>query len=526
MSIVQGAIEAALALPLAQKLAAVFIGLPVLAIVINVLSQLLLPKDPTLPPVVFHVIPWFGSAAAYGMDPYKFLFDCREKYGDVFTFILLGRRMTVALGPKGNNLSLGGKITHVSAEEAYTHLTTPVFGKGVVYDCPNDMLMQQKKFIKHGLTTEALSSYAELMRGETRQYFRDHVVTGKPFEVLEMMQQLIILTASRTLQGKEVRENLDIRFAKLLEDLDKGFTPVNFLFPNLPLPSYKRRDKAQKEMSDFYMSIIEKRRSGEHDHENDMIAALQGSVYKNGVPLSDRDISHIMIAILMAGSHTSSATSSWFLLHLAYDQELQQALYDEQVQLFGNADGSFREMTLEDTRELPLMTACIRETLRLHAPIHSIYRKVMLDIAVPPSLAAPSKDGTYVIPKGHFIVAAPGVSQMDPRIWKDAKTWRPRRWLEEGWVANAANEEYTSGERVDYGFGAVSKGTESPYQPFGAGRHRCVGEQFAYLQLTMLVSEIIRTFKVEPGAPQFPETNYQTMIVLPLHGMIKLEPRK
>lgn len=26
------------------------------------------------------------------------------------------------------------------------HLTTPVFGKGVVYDCPNDMLMQQKKF--------------------------------------------------------------------------------------------------------------------------------------------------------------------------------------------------------------------------------------------------------------------------------------------------------------------------------------------------------------------------------------------
>lgn len=97
--------------------------------------------------MVFHVIPWFGSAAAYGMDPYKFLFDCREKYGDVFTFILLGRRMTVALGPKGNNLSLGGKITHVSAEEAYTHLTTPVFGKGVVYDCPNDMLMQQKKFV-------------------------------------------------------------------------------------------------------------------------------------------------------------------------------------------------------------------------------------------------------------------------------------------------------------------------------------------------------------------------------------------
>ncbi|OWT39018.1 cytochrome P450, family 51 (sterol 14-demethylase) [Cryptococcus neoformans Bt1] len=57
----------------------------------------------------------------------------------------MGRRVTVALGPKGNNLSLGGKISQVSAEEAYTHLTTPVFDKGVVYDCPNEMLMQQKK---------------------------------------------------------------------------------------------------------------------------------------------------------------------------------------------------------------------------------------------------------------------------------------------------------------------------------------------------------------------------------------------
>jgi len=28
--------------------------------------------------------------------------------------------MTVALGPKGNNLSLGGKVSQVSAEDAYT----------------------------------------------------------------------------------------------------------------------------------------------------------------------------------------------------------------------------------------------------------------------------------------------------------------------------------------------------------------------------------------------------------------------
>lgn len=463
---------------------------------------------------MFHYIPWFGSAAYYGMDPYKFMFECRDKYGDVFTFILLGRRMTVALGPKGNNLSLGGKTSHVSAEDAYTHLTTPVFGKGVVYDCPNEMLMQQKKFIKHGLTTEALESYAELMTEETRAWFKDSLKVTKEsgpktVEVIKVMAELIVLTASRTLQGKEVRAGMSARFAHLLEDLDKGFTPINFMFPNLPLPSYRRRDRAQKEMSDFYLSIMEKRRSGEHDHEHDMIAALQGSQYRNGVPLTDRDIAHMMIAILMAGQHTSSATSSWILLNLANNQDVQDKLYREQVELFGNADGTFRDMSYEDTKNMPVMDACIRETLRLHAPIHSIYRAVKQDIVVPQSLSAPSESGQYIIPKGNFIVAAPGVSQMDPRIWDNATTWRPERWLEVGGVAKAANEQYMAGEKVDYGFGSVSKGTESPYQPFGAGRHRCVGEQFAYLQLSELVGLIMRDYKLTLGTKEFPKTNYQ-----------------
>jgi sterol 14-demethylase len=519
------------ALPLPLKIVGAVVGVPLVVIALNVLQQLIVPKDPTAPPVVFHYIPWFGSAAYYGMDPYKFMFECRDKYGDVFTFILLGRRMTVALGPKGNNLSLGGKVSHVSAEDAYTHLTTPVFGKGVVYDCPNDMLMQQKKFIKHGLTTEALQSYADLMPAECQAYFAKELKLSKAnpgpktVDVLHMMAQLIVLTASRTLQGKEIRDNMSVRFAKLLEDLDKGFTPLNFMFPNLPLPSYRRRDRAQKEMSDFYMSIMAKRRTGEHDHEPDMIQALQGSVYRNGTPLTDRDIAHMMIALLMAGQHTSSATSSWFLLHLAHDQDLQQRLYDEQVEHFGNPDGTFRPMTYEDTKKLPVMDSCIRETLRLHAPIHSIYRKVLQPIVVPQSLAAPSEDKSYVIPKGNFIVAAPGVSQMDPKIWEDAPRWNPLRWLVDGGVAKTANEQYQAGEKVDYGFGAVSKGTESPYQPFGAGRHRCVGEQFAYLQLTLVVGEVLRNYKLTAAQKVFPATNYQTMIVLPLDPKINIEAR-
>lgn len=99
---------------------------------------------------------------------------------------------------------------------------------------------------------------------------------------------------------------------------------------------------------------------------------------------------------------------------------------------------------------------------------------------------------------------------MDPRIWPSAETWNPSRWTDEKGVGAEASEAYSGGEQVDYGYGMVSKGTESPYQPFGAGRHRCVGEQFAYMQLSTIVSYLIRNFTMQLETPgrQFPKTDY------------------
>lgn len=49
-----------------------------LAVVLNVLNQALF-KNPNEPPVVFHWVPIIGSTISYGMEPFKFFFECREK---------------------------------------------------------------------------------------------------------------------------------------------------------------------------------------------------------------------------------------------------------------------------------------------------------------------------------------------------------------------------------------------------------------------------------------------------------------
>lgn len=152
------------------------------------------------------------------------------------------------------------------------HLTTPIFGKGVVYDVPNEVFMEQKRFVKVGLSTDNFRTYVGMIEEEVEDFLKtdpafsvfqaNDINEWGSFDVAKALQEITILTASRTLQGKEVRENLDKSFSGLYNDLDGGFTPLNFMFPNLPLASYRRRDRAHIKMSEFYVDIIKKRRAG------------------------------------------------------------------------------------------------------------------------------------------------------------------------------------------------------------------------------------------------------------------------
>ncbi|CAK5268293.1 unnamed protein product [Mycena citricolor] len=513
--------------PRSRWLLLALINSPLLAIFFNVLWQKIIPKKASDPPLVFHWFPIIGSAIWYGNDPVGFFQSCQQTYGNVFTFVLLGRKVTVALSAKGSNFVLGGKSIAFNAEEAYKHLTVPVFGKDVVYDIPNERFMQQKKFVKFGLTTENFRAYTGMIEEEVENFLNKDAVFSAfqlndinewgQFDAIKAMAEITILTAARTLQGPEVRAGLDKSFAQLYTDLDGGFQPINFLFPNLPLESYRKRDRAHKKMSEFYIDIIKKRREHPEEAESyDMISSLLDQTYRNGDRIRDHELAHIMIALLMAGQHTSSATLSWTMLHLASEPETANALYQEQVANFGNGDGTFRTMTFEDLRKLPILDSCIRETLRMHPPIHSIMRQVREDVPVPPTLAAPSKDGVYVVPKDTYVLASPLVAQIDPAIWKESDKWLPSRWSDEHGVAMEALKTYTdeSGEKIDFGFGAVSKGTDSPYQPFGAGKHRCIGEQFAYLQIGTVLATLIRHLELRLPNP-VPGPNYHTLILMP-----------
>lgn len=473
----------------------------------HIISQLL-PSDSSKPPVVFHFFPFVGSAISYGMAPYDFFNTQRSKHGDIFTFILLGRKITVFLGPSGNDFVFNGKLAFINAEDAYTPLTTPVFGKEVVYDVPNHVLMEQKKFVKFGMSVENFKKYVPMIVEEVQHYIKTSSAFGSgkldrgTTPLMKAMPEITIFTASRTLQGQEVRDGFDASFADLYHDLDKGFTPINFIAPWLPLPANKKRDKAQQKMAQTYSAIVTKRRATGEDPSQDMIWNLMNQTYKDGRPLNDTEIAGIMIALLMAGQHTSAATSAWILLHLAEQEGLVQRLYDEQKSVCGvDANGKLNPLVYEHLKDLTLNNYCIRETLRLHPPLHSIMRKVTKDLPIPNSQKH--------VPRGHYVMACPGVSALDAKFFPNPEAFEPTRW------ADAADTEDT--EKIDYGYGLVSKGASSPYLPFGAGRHRCIGEQFAYVQLGTIIATFVREFEFKlPDGHKVAEQDFTSMVVLPM----------
>ncbi|KAI4202885.1 MAG: hypothetical protein LQ350_002256 [Teloschistes chrysophthalmus] len=490
--------------------AAAFTSFFVLAVIVNVLHQLLF-RNPKEPPLVFHWVPFIGSTISYGIDPYVFFFRCRQKYGDVFTFVLLGKKTTVFLGTKGNEFILNGKLKDANAEEIYSPLTTPVFGAGVVYDCPNAKLMEQKKFVKFGLTSESLRSYVPLIENEVMEFVkRVPSLQGAQgtVNIPAVMAEMTIYTASRSLQGKEVRSKFDSSFADLYHDLDMGFSPINFMLPWAPLPHNKKRDYAQKKMAQTYTEIIEARREagGEKDSD-DMIWNLMSCVYKDGTPVPDVEVAHMMIALLMAGQHSSSSTSAWIMLRLATRPEIMEELYQEQISVLGtDANGELLPpLTYDMLQKLPLNAQVVKETLRIHAPIHSMMRKVTNPLPI---------EGTpYTIPPSHVLLAAPGVTSKTEEHFPKPSEWEPHRW-----DANGANDSMSkleeTEEKVDYGYGLVSKGASSPYLPFGAGRHRCIGEAFAYVQLGTITATMVRGFKLRnlKGKEGVVETDYSPSV--------------
>ncbi|EGD77209.1 lanosterol 14-alpha-demethylase [Salpingoeca rosetta] len=467
-------------------------------------------RGPNAPPKVRSVIPWVGYAVQFGERPIEFLLECKEKYGPVFTFTMFGTDVTYCLGSEASAKFWGSHNDILNAEDLYRNITEPVFGEGIAYAVPHKVFSEQKQMAKEALTKKRFEAYTSIIEKETLDFIKGWGDSGT-FDFFEQMAKMIVFTATHCLHGKETRDNFDATAAALYHDLDGGFTPLAWFFPYwVPFPSFLRRDRAHVELKKRFGRVIAMRReSGKvKAGRTDLMETFMTVPYKkvlDGRTMTDNEVAGLLIALLMAGQHTSSTVSSWLISFVCTVPGLLDKLYEEQKKAFEILPGP---LSMEHLDHMPLLHACVRETLRLRPPIMCIMRRAREDFVVK------AEGRTYAIPKGSQVCVSPTVNQRLPDEWDDPLTFDPYRFLKK----EDGKYVVTMGEHLP-------KGGRFKWVPFGAGRHRCIGFEFAQLQIRCIVSTLIRNFDLRLASGKLPAINYRTMIHTPLDANVVYKKR-
>ncbi|KAG7978618.1 hypothetical protein I3843_05G091400 [Carya illinoinensis] len=450
-------------------------------VVAKLISALIVPRSrKRLPPIV-KSWPVIGGLIRFMKGPILMLREEYPKLGSVFTLTLVNKKITFFIGPEVSAHFFKASESDLSQQEVY-QFNVPTFGPGVVFDVDYSVRQEQFRFFTESLRVNKLKGYVDQMVAEAEDYFSKWGDSGE-VDLKYELEHLIILTASRCLLGREVRDKLFDDVSALFHDLDNGMLPISVIFPYLPIPAHRRRDRARKKLAEIFAKIIASRKCAGKS-ENDMLQCFIDSKYKDGRPTTEAEITGLLIAALFAGQHTSSITSTWTGAYLLRHKEYLSAVLEEQKNLMGRHGNKVDHDILS---EMDVLYRCIKEALRLHPPLILLLRSSHSDFSVT------TRDGKeYDIPKGHIVATSPAFANRLPHIYKDPDRYDPDR--------------FAIGREEDKAAGAFS------YISFGGGRHGCLGEPFAYLQIKAIWSNLLRNFELELVSP-FPEIDWNAMVV-------------
>ncbi len=446
-----------------------------------------------LPPTYNGGIPVVGGMIAFLRDPLKAVKEGYKAKGDCFTMNMAHKRLTFLMGPAAHKVFFPVPDKELGQDEVYGFMST-VFGKGVVYDVPSYVRRQQFKFLTTGLQSDRLRAYVPLIMTEARNYLKQKFTgDGGEVDLLTTMSEMLILTSSRCLMGAEVREHLFGKVSKLYHDLDQGITPLSVFLPNAPTPAHWKRDRARVEMVKLFGKVIRERRAkGQKNIDtSDMLGYLctikqrMNKKDKEGRLLTTDEITGFLIALLFAGQHTSSTTSTWTLLFLLNTQK--RGYFDmmmKELSAFGDTkNGGAMDMSYENAANLKFTHLCIKEALRLFPPLILLMRYVRKSRVY----------GDIGIPKGDIVVTAPGATMRLEDVFKKPEMYNPKRWMDR-------------------------KSRDFEFVGFGGGTHACLGEKFAYLQMKCIFTVLFNTYVLEPVCDKMPKANYAAMVVGPFHS--------
>ncbi len=174
-----------------------------------------------------------------------------------------------------------------------------------------------------------------------------------------------------------------------------------------------------------------------------------------------------MSSLVFAGHETTAMTLVWLLNKVATDQTIYQKLMVEIDAVLGD-----RPPTLDDLDQMPYTHQLIQETLRYYPSVYVTLREAEADDELTVGGA------TYAVPAGRqFIMNIRGLHH-SKEYWSNADQFVPERFSAEN------SQEWH----------------KFAYQPFISGPKKCIGDQFAMMELRLVVPTLLQRLTFEPAS--------------------------
>nr|XP_050848131.1 cytochrome P450 4g15 [Vespula vulgaris] len=215
---------------------------------------------------------------------------------------------------------------------------------------------------------------------------------------------------------------------------------------------------------------------------------------ESGVVVNEQEVKEQVNTIMFEGHDTTASGSSFFLSMMGCHPDIQEKVIQELDEIFGDSD---RPATFQDTLQMKYLERCLMETLRLYPPVPIIARDVKTDIKL--------ASGDYVVPAGATVIIGTIKLHRLESVYPNPDTFNPDNFLPE----KTANRHYYA------------------FVPFSAGPRSCVGRKYAMLKLKILLSTILRNFRVKSEVKEDDFRLQADIILKRAEGFpIKLIPRK
>jgi len=323
--------------------------------------------------------------------------------------------------------------------------------------------LRQRRLVQPAFHRQRVAAYAETMV----QFAEEMTASwsdGTAFDTRRSLLHLTLRIAGKCFFDSNVES--DVQTISDAVTAFMGFLPLAFLpFPELalrmPLPFIRRIRDSQKKLDRLIDALIaERRRSGED--RGDLLSMLLASVDVEGHTggMSDRQVHDECLTLLLAGHETTANGLSFCFFLMAQHPEIQQRVREEAAAAFAGQSSA-----VDAYAQLPYTQRVVSEALRVYPPVWVTARTT--------ATAYTYRD--FAIPRGALLLVPQIAIHRDARFFPEPMRFDPDRFLPE---AVAARPRYA-------------------YFPFGAGSRMCIGENFAWMEMALVLAVVLRDCKLE-----------------------------